>query len=255
MTLKSVARTILAVIFCFFTALLFSCAGRGNEAKGPTPPAALDPKPKLESPKPKVTAPKPTKTPLSTPSLSPSIPISATPWAIPTFTEVGINASPTIEQGGEAMDLKLVSSAFKEGDFLDKKFTGDGMDVSPPLSWEKAPQGTKSFALIMDDPDAPMGTWVHWVIFNIPPDMTSLPENVPKNMQVLGKALQGKNDFGRVGYNGPAPPRGNPHRYFFKLYALDTELSLPALSTKDQVEKAMEGHILAKGQLMGMYKR
>lgn len=152
------------------------------------------------------------------------------------------------------MSVKLISSVFIEGETIPVKHTCDGKDVSPPLSWSGAPEGTKSFALICDDPDAPMGTWVHWVIYNIPDIVTSLPEGVPTNESVMGNVLQGITDFRRIGYGGPCPP-GGTHRYYFKIYALDTVLTLPAGATKSELLKAMEGHILAEGQLMGRYSR
>ena len=148
--------------------------------------------------------------------------------------------------------MRLVSTAFEEGAPLPKKFTADGSNVSPPLEWLDAPAGTRSFALICDDPDAPRGIWVHWVLFNIPSDKTGLAENVAT--QSIG-ARSGKNDFGKLGYGGPAPPRGKPHRYYFKLYALDRSLDLPDGATKQQLESAMKGHILADAQLMGTYGR
>ncbi len=146
--------------------------------------------------------------------------------------------------------MRLVSPAFDEGAAIPKKFTGDGMDVSPPLNWTDAPRETRSFALICDDPDAPRGTWVHWVLFNIPADAASLGEGGRAE-----GARQGKNDFGKLGYGGPAPPRGKPHRYYFKLYALDTTLTLPEGSTKQHVEGAIKGHVVADAQLMGTYGR
>lgn len=152
------------------------------------------------------------------------------------------------------MSVKLINSAFKDGESIPAKYTCDGKDVSPPLSWSGAPEGTKSFALICDDPDAPMGTWVHWVIYNIPDSVTSLPEGVPTNKSVMGDVLQGITDFRRIGYGGPCPP-GGTHRYYFKIYALDTVLTLPAGATKSELLKAMEGHILAEGQMMGRYSR
>jgi Raf kinase inhibitor-like YbhB/YbcL family protein len=147
------------------------------------------------------------------------------------------------------MTLQVTSTAFREGETIPKKFTGDGPDVSPPLAWSAPPAGTISFALICDDPDAPRGTWVHWVLFNLAPDLRGLDEGTAAN------GVQGVTDFGQAGYGGPAPPPGKPHRYFFKLYALDTMITLPAGSTKAQVVKAMQGHILAEGQLMGTYGR
>ena len=147
--------------------------------------------------------------------------------------------------------MQLTSTAFAEGGTVPKEYTGDGTDRSPPLRWSGAPAGAKSFALIADDPDAPRGTWVHWVLFNLPPETTELPEGV----KAPSGAIQGKNDFGNIGYGGPAPPRGKPHRYYFKLYALDSMLNLPEGATKQQTEAATKGHILAEGQLMGKYGR
>jgi hypothetical protein len=153
------------------------------------------------------------------------------------------------------MPLQLTSAAFTEGSPIPVKYTCDGQDVSPPLKWSGAPEGARSFALIADDPDAPAGTWVHWVLYNLPASAAELPEGVPTSESIAGGGKQGRNDFGRFGYGGPCPPRGNPHRYFFKLYALDTELNLPAHAAKPDVERAMRGHILAEEQLMGTYKR
>lgn len=154
----------------------------------------------------------------------------------------------------ETMGLKLTSSAFNEGDMIPKPYTCDGQDISPPLAWTGAPAGTKSFALICDDPDAPVGVWDHWVCFNLPPGLTGLPEAVPRTEVLPSGGLHGRNSWGKIGYGGPCPPSG-VHRYFFKLYALDTELSLKAGATKKDVEKTMQGHILAEAQLMGRYKR
>jgi len=152
------------------------------------------------------------------------------------------------------MEIKVKSEAFEEGGMIPKKYTCDGEDASPPLSWTGVPEGTKALALICDDPDAPVGTWVHWVIFNIPPDTTGLSENIPPERVLESGARQGRNDFGNIGYGGPCPPRGT-HRYYFKLYALDKKVDLEPGATKDGLLKAMEGHILAEGRLMGRYKR
>lgn len=152
------------------------------------------------------------------------------------------------------MSMQITSSAFSEGNPIPRKYTCDAEDASPPLAWSGVPAGTKSLALIADDPDAPVGTWVHWVIYNLPPTLNGLPEEVAKTPTAEG-GVQGINDFRKTGYGGPCPPRGKPHRYFFKLYALDTLLSLQAGATKAEVEKAMRGHILAQGQLMGTYSR
>lgn len=153
------------------------------------------------------------------------------------------------------MNLQLTSSAFESGQSIPKRHTGDGDDVSPPLAWPDPPGSTQSLALICDDPDAPRGVWVHWVLFNLPPHLRELAEAVPTTPALASGARQGTNDFGNLGYGGPAPPPGKPHRYFFKLYALDVLLDLAAGATKDQLLAACKGHILAEGQLMGKYQR
>lgn len=152
------------------------------------------------------------------------------------------------------MEIKLTSTAFPDGGMIPTKYTCDGANVSPPLEWSGAAQGTNSLALICDDPDAPGKTWVHWVVFDLPESRTSLPENVPPQETIAGGARQGMNDFKKIGYGGPCPPSGT-HRYYFKLYALDTELNLASRTTKDQLLQAMKDHILAQGELMGRYKR
>src|SRR5207302_9721370 len=157
--------------------------------------------------------------------------------------------------GGATMKIDVNSSAFGQGESIPKLYTGDGKDISPPLKWADPPAATKSFALIADDPDAPRGTWVHWVLFNLPPDTRNLDEGVQKSETLSNGAKQGKTDFGSVGYGGPAPPKGKPHRYYFKLYALDRQLDLPAGATKDQLLTAMKDHVVAEGQLMGRYGR
>src|SRR5262249_48077657 len=151
--------------------------------------------------------------------------------------------------------MLLTSTAFSEGAAIPAKYTGDGQDASPPLRWDGAPEATKSFALVCDDPDAPRGTWVHWVVWNLPADQHELSEGVPTNPDLPGGGRQGKNDFGKIGHGGPAPPPGKPHRYFFRIYALDRTLDLPAGATKAQLEQAIKGHVLASGQLMGRYGR
>jgi hypothetical protein len=153
------------------------------------------------------------------------------------------------------MALTVSSSAFKEGDRIPAKYTCQGQDVSPPLAWGEPPAGTQSVALIVDDPDAPGGVFTHWVLFNIPPDSRELPEAVPIQAGLARGALQGKTDFGRIGYGGPCPPPGRPHRYQFTLYALDQPLGLEGGASKKQLLSAMEGHILAQGQLTGTYQR
>ena len=148
------------------------------------------------------------------------------------------------------MKILITSTAFDEAGTIPVRYTCDGADVSPPLDWSGVLQEAKSLALITDDPDCPTGTWVHWVLFNLPASLNHLPEKA-----MPGVGIQGKNDFRKLGYNGPCPPKGKPHRYYFKLYALDTMLNLPAGATKAEVEKAMQGHILTQGQLMGKYGR
>ena len=166
---------------------------------------------------------------------------------------IGIQARQTGKEG-YAMKLEIKSTAFVEGGTIPKKYTCDGPDISPPLSWTQPPEGTKSLVLICDDPDAPMGTWVHWVMYGLSPSTLGLPEGVPDKKEVPGGAKQGTNDFRRIGYGGPCPP-GGTHRYFFKLYAIDSELDLSAGATKKEVLSDIEGHILAEGQLMGRYSR
>ena len=152
------------------------------------------------------------------------------------------------------MGLSITSSAFKDGGKIPSKYTCDGEDVSPALSWSGAEENTQSYALIMDDPDAPMGTFTHWVIFNIPKNVQGLPEGVPKQGVLKNGGMQGSNDFGKTGYGGPCPPSGT-HRYRFHLYALDTNLDLKAEASKSEVLKKMEGHILAEAEITGLYGR
>jgi Raf kinase inhibitor-like YbhB/YbcL family protein len=153
------------------------------------------------------------------------------------------------------MKIELSCPAFQTGAAIPKLYTADGADKSPPLRWAEPPKGTQSIALICDDPDAPAGVWVHWVLWNLPAQSRELTEGVPTVETLASGARQGTNDFGKTGYGGPAPPKGKPHRYFFKLYALDTTLDAPPGATKAQLERAMKGHILAEGQLIGTYGR
>ncbi len=150
--------------------------------------------------------------------------------------------------------LDLTTSSLQAGSFP-QKFTCDGRDTSPELKWTSAPPATKSFALIAIDLDAPMGQFVHWVLYNIPAAARELPEGLPTQEQLPDGSLQGRNDFDRIGYGGPCPPGSSPHRYVFRLYALDANLSLPAGATRAQIEKAIAGHILAHGELTGRYQR
>lgn len=152
--------------------------------------------------------------------------------------------------------MQLTSTAFKEGETIPKEHARDAADLSPPLRWNGAPQGTKSYALICDDPDAPRSTpWVHWIVYNLPAEARELPEATAKQESFPTGLRQGRNDFGDIGYGGPYPPPGKPHRYFFKLYALDVSLDVPPGASKQQLEQAMKGHVLARGELMGKYQR
>ena len=153
------------------------------------------------------------------------------------------------------MSFQISSSAFLEGGMIPKKYTCDGPNVSPALSWNNLPANSQSLALIMDDPDAPIGTWVHWVIYNLPPNTKELAEGIDKTEQLSNGMVQGSNDFRKTGYGGPCPPVGKPHRYFFKLYALDRKLDLKSGAGKPELETAMKGHILGQAQLMGRYGR
>ena len=152
------------------------------------------------------------------------------------------------------MEIKVTSTAFDDGGLIPAKYTCDGADISPPLQWEAVPEGARSIALICDDPDAPVGTFVHWVLFNLPAETRELAENIPPDRTLPNGAKQGTSDFGRIGYGGPCPPSGT-HRYFFKIYALDTQIDLADGADKSQLLRAMEAHILAQGQLIGKYKR
>ncbi len=153
------------------------------------------------------------------------------------------------KEGRKMGDMKLSSPAFVDNGAIPADYTCDGRDVNPPLRIESVPGAARSLALIVDDPDAPVGMWVHWVVWNIDPKSREIGEN-----SVPAGAVQGKNDWRRTSYGGPCPPSG-AHRYFFKLYALDTMLNLGAGTTKADLEKAMSGHVLAQAQLIGVYKR
>lgn len=156
----------------------------------------------------------------------------------------------SLSQAGEVdMSIQITSSAFTEGDIIPRIYTCDDQNVSPPLAWTGVPSNTVSLVIIMDDPDAPAGTWVHWVLYNLPPDLSGLEQGKS------GNGMEGKNDFKRMGYGGPCPPKGSTHRYFIKLYALDIMLDLKAGATKAQVESLKYRHILAQAQLMGKYGR
>ena len=154
-----------------------------------------------------------------------------------------------------SVSIQLTSTAFSEGGPIPTQYTCDGADKSPPLQWSGVPDGAKSIALIVDDPDAPGGTWVHWVLYGIPSDSTQLQEGFSTSGTTSIGAVNGGNDFKRSGYGGPCPPKGDPHRYFFKLYALDAEPDLEPGATKKDLLRSIEGKVLAEGQLMGTYQR
>lgn len=164
----------------------------------------------------------------------------------------------SVASGAEAKPAQkfvVTSSAFQPGADIPRKYTCDAEDVSPPLQWENIPAGTKVFAIIVDDPDAPGGTWVHWVIYDLPADKKELAEALPKTELLTSGAKQGVNDFRKVGYSGPCPPPGSAHRYYFKLYALDAATNLKPRATKQQLLDALKPHLLGEADLIGRYKR
>jgi Raf kinase inhibitor-like YbhB/YbcL family protein len=157
--------------------------------------------------------------------------------------------------GGNAMAFELKSSAFPQGGDIPKKHTCDGADLSPALEWTSPPGGTKAFALVCEDPDAPSGLWVHWVLWGIAPTATALAEGVKRDQTLADGSRQGRNNFGKVGHNGPCPPPGKPHRYFYRLYALDSVPDLEPGATRQQLLDAIKGHILGQAELVGRYGR
>jgi Raf kinase inhibitor-like YbhB/YbcL family protein len=174
----------------------------------------------------------------------------------PALLAICVIAGPGVSRAQRApAKFTLKTSTFRPGGDIPKQCTCDGSDVSPALSWSDPPAGTKSFALIVEDPDAPGRTFVHWVVYNLAPSTRQLAERVPKSDDLPDGGRQGVNDFPRTGYGGPCPPPGKPHRYFFRLYALDAKLDLKAQAHKLDVVRAMEGHILAEAELMGRYQR
>lgn len=170
-------------------------------------------------------------------------------------TPLPVKSSHNQIQAGRAMTFRVQSTAFANGSEIAKKFTCSGADLSPALSWSGVPAGTHSLALISDDPDAPASAWTHWIVWNIPPQTAALPEGVAKTEALDNGARQGTNDFGRIGYGGPCSPPGKPHRYFFKLYALDAMLDLKQDATRKELDTAMKGHVLSQAEVMGKYKR
>lgn len=153
------------------------------------------------------------------------------------------------------MGFSLESPAFDAGGNIPVRLTCDGEDVSPVLRWDGAPAGTRSYSLVTEDPDAPGGTFTHWVLYDLPENSRELPANLPQENQLPNGARQGRNSFGKIGYGGPCPPPGPAHRYFFRLYALDAKLALAPGATGEALDRAMQGHVLAQAELMGRYKR
>jgi len=171
-----------------------------------------------------------------------------------------IAASPEVpsdlnSEGTAMPDLYLKTTAFQPGSEIPQQYTCEGEDLSPPLQWGGAPKGTQSFALIVEDPDAPSGTFTHWVLYDLPPSVTEFTQGLPRTEHVKFGGLQGMNDFGKIGYGGPCPPPGKPHRYFFKLYALDNMPDVKPGAKKEDVESAMDGHVIAQAEIMGKYQR
>ena len=172
---------------------------------------------------------------------------ASSPKSLPT-------ATPPAQSADNKTGFKLTSVAFQEGQPIPRPYSCDGVNISPPLEWSGVPKTAKTVAIIADDPDAPAGTWTHWVLYNLPADNIGLVENVPATENLKAGGFQGKNDFAKVGYGGPCPPSGT-HRYFFRIYAADGELSLKAGATRTELEKALEGHVVGQAQLMGTYHR
>jgi len=231
--------------------LLWLCAACAPQ---PTPTATPTAPPAQAEPTATPLPPSPTPTPLPpTPTPAPGQP---TPTPVPpTPTPIPPTPTPVPPPPTEAPPLTIASDAFEHEGDIPSRYTCQGEDVSPALRWSGVPEGTQSLVLICDDPDAPGGTFVHWVIYNIPPTATELPEGVPPDPTLADGSRQGRNDFGKTGYGGPCPPPGPAHRYFFTLYALDVRLDLPAGATKAQVVEAMKGHILGEAQVMGRFSR
>lgn len=167
---------------------------------------------------------------------------------------MGCGNSIHVELPETSQPMQIQSSVFEAEGTIPPKYTCDGQNVSPPLSWDDPPAETQSLALIADDPDAPSGTFVHWIIFNMPADVRSLSEGLPTGNTLASGGLQGQNDFGQIGFGGPCPPNGT-HRYFFKLYALDTDLDLQPGASKADVVTALNGHIIGHAELIGTYSR
>lgn len=177
-------------------------------------------------------------------------------WMIPVGTLLLLCSACSAAGGStSAPELQLDSGSLKSGELMSARFTCSGEDRSPALSWKNVPEGTKSLALLVEDPDAPGGTFIHWVLYNMPPSLTALDENLPRSETLVEIGTQGRNDFGRTGYNGPCPPRGSKHHYYFHLYALDIDPQLKAGLDGRALHKQIDGHILAEGTFMALGSR
>lgn len=239
-----VSRMLTPPVLLLLLALLLGAiaCGGGEEATpgptasiAPTSPPATQTTPADTTPE-ATTEPSATATPTGTPATQPTPATSATP-------------TPT-----EAAVFELSSSVFAPGEAIHSRYSCDGDNISPPLLWAHAPEGTQSYALIMDDPDAPGGTWIHWVLFNIPAEVDSLKEDITHEYVLTNSSRQGVNSWGSLGYGGPCPPDGT-HRYIFRLYAVDMLLDLDPGATKQELLEAVEGHVLADAELVGTYTR
>jgi Raf kinase inhibitor-like YbhB/YbcL family protein len=182
-------------------------------------------------------------------------PLKTTALLLALFAVTGCHGAQAPELGAGSPSLQLTTTTFHDGGRIPASFTCDGANTSPALTWSEPPAATKSFALILADPDAPTGTFTHWVLYNLPANARSLRPGVPAQGQLSDGSIQGKNDFDAIAYGGPCPPGHSEHHYQFVLYAADAVLNLPAGATKQQVEEALKGHILARGKLVGRYSR
>lgn len=172
-----------------------------------------------------------------------------------TSCAAGTRRSLAEDRAAASPQMRLQAAAFTPGGFIPARFTCAGKDVSPSLTWSDAPDRTQAFALIVEDPDAPAGTWTHWLVYDLPSTAHALSEGLPKTAEISGGGRQGMNDFGKIGYGGPCPPPGKPHHYFFRLYALNAPLHLNAGASKEQVHEALKSHVEAETELMGRFKR
>ena len=161
---------------------------------------------------------------------------------------------PAQQSPDQKSEIQVTSVAFQQGQPIPRQYTCAGVNISPPLEWSGLPKTARTIAIVVNDPDAPGGSWIHWVLYNVPADNIGFVENVPVSETLKAGGFQGKNDFGKIGYGGPCPPSGT-HRYFFKLYAVDAELPLKADATWPELEKALDDHVVGQGQLMGTYQR